>query len=182
MAVQRVEQLLRKVAKALNAGKIDYAVVGGNAVAAWVATVDEGAVRATKDVDILIRREDFPLVSDRLRPTGLIPIEVLGVSMFVQRRRPNPKTGVHLLFANEKVRSHDHCPVPDPSNSVRARGGFRVIELLPLVVMKLQAYRLADRTHLADMLALRLITRSWRRRIPQPLRARWDALLLEIEA
>ena len=60
LAVNRVERLLRKVAGALDAAGVPYAVVGGNAVAAWVMTVDEGAVRATKDVDILLRRADLP--------------------------------------------------------------------------------------------------------------------------
>jgi hypothetical protein len=34
-------------------------VAGGNAVAAWVATVDPSAVRNTQDVDILLRRADL---------------------------------------------------------------------------------------------------------------------------
>jgi hypothetical protein len=42
------ERLLRATA-ALNQAGIDYAVVGGNAVACWVATIDEGAVRTTRD-------------------------------------------------------------------------------------------------------------------------------------
>ena len=35
-------------------------MVGGNAVAEWVGRIDEDAVRNTRDVDILIRRPDFP--------------------------------------------------------------------------------------------------------------------------
>jgi hypothetical protein len=41
---------------------IDYAVAGGNAVAAWAAQVDEGAVRYTRDVEILMRRADLERV------------------------------------------------------------------------------------------------------------------------
>ena len=44
---------------ALEGAGIPYAVAGGNAVASWVARVDEAAVRNTQDVDILIRREDL---------------------------------------------------------------------------------------------------------------------------
>src|SRR5207247_11371196 len=90
MAVSRVERLLRKVAKALDRAKIPYAVVGGNAIAAWVATVDADAVRATKDVDVLVRRADLAAITEALRPVGLIPAEVLGVVMFLDRRRPSP--------------------------------------------------------------------------------------------
>lgn len=56
MAVSRVDSLLRSVSQSLDRAKVAYAVIGGNAVAAWVRTVDEGAVRATKDVDVLLRR------------------------------------------------------------------------------------------------------------------------------
>src|SRR5690606_32409782 len=50
MAVERVERRLRLVAGALDAAGIPYAVIGGNAVAAWVGRVDPGATRATRDV------------------------------------------------------------------------------------------------------------------------------------
>src|SRR5439155_12181977 len=114
MAVSRVERLLRKVAKALDRAQIPYAVVGGNAVAAWVATVDEDAVRATKDVDILVRRADLAAITEALQPMELMPVEVLGVSMFVDRVRPSPKAGVHLIFANERIRADYVHAAPDP--------------------------------------------------------------------
>lgn len=44
-AVAKVRDRLLRVTAALNQAGIPYAVVGGNAVASWVATVDEGAVR-----------------------------------------------------------------------------------------------------------------------------------------
>jgi hypothetical protein len=47
-AVEKVRDRLLRAARALEASKIPYAVVGGNAVAAWVARVDESAVRNTQ--------------------------------------------------------------------------------------------------------------------------------------
>ncbi len=44
MAVERVEQRLRKVTAALNDADVPYGVIGGNAVAAWVAKADPGAL------------------------------------------------------------------------------------------------------------------------------------------
>lgn len=41
------------VARALEAAGVDHALVGGLAVAVW------GAPRATKDIDLLVRREDL---------------------------------------------------------------------------------------------------------------------------
>ena len=55
MAVERVEQRLRKVTAALDAAEIRYAVIGGNAVAVWVAKADPSATRTTRDVDLLER-------------------------------------------------------------------------------------------------------------------------------
>ncbi len=65
MAAEMVKERMRRATRALDAAGVRYAVVGGNAVAEWVARVDEGAVRNTRDVDILIRRADF----DALRKT-----------------------------------------------------------------------------------------------------------------
>jgi len=54
-AVEKVNERLRKTVRILEEAKVPYAVVGGHAVRAWVAQVDETAVRTTRDADILIR-------------------------------------------------------------------------------------------------------------------------------
>ncbi len=172
MAVNRVERLLRKVGKALDAARIPYAIVGGNAVAAWVATVDDGAVRATKGVDVLLRRPDLPAVAAAFRPLGLVPIEVLGVTMFVDRRRPNPKTGVHVVFAKERVRPEYTHPAPDVTKAVRAKTGFLVTDLPALVMMKLQSFRRIDQVHIEDLLSVALIDSTLVRKLPSDLAAR----------
>lgn len=171
-AVNRVERLLRRVTAALSAARIPYAVAGGNDVAAWVATVDEGAVRATKDVDILVRRDDLERIAQHLHKLGLMPVEVLGVTMFADRRRPNPKTGVRAVFAGEKIRPHYAYPAPDPAQSVVSTAGDRVITLPELLGMKLQAYRFIDRAHVVDLMAVGLIPRKVRTLLPPDLRKR----------
>ena len=50
----------RKTVETIEAAEIPYAVIGGFAVRAWVAQVDEAAVRTTRDVNILIRQDDLP--------------------------------------------------------------------------------------------------------------------------
>ena len=62
MAAEKVKERLRRATKALEAARVPYAVVGGNAVAEWVARIDEDAVRNTRDVDVLVRRADFAAV------------------------------------------------------------------------------------------------------------------------
>src|SRR5262245_51991650 len=71
-AVANVRERLLRATQALNQAGIAYAVVGGNAVASWVATVDEGAVRNTRDVDILVRRSDLTAVTTALEGRGFV--------------------------------------------------------------------------------------------------------------
>ena len=47
-AVEKVKDRLLRATAALEKAGVPYAVVGGNAVAAWVARVDEAAVRNTQ--------------------------------------------------------------------------------------------------------------------------------------
>src|SRR5207302_8729798 len=47
-AVEKVRERLRRAVAALEAAGVPYALVGGNAVAAWVSRVDEAAVRNTR--------------------------------------------------------------------------------------------------------------------------------------
>lgn len=69
-AVEKVRERTLRAARALEAAEIPYAIAGGNAVAAWVARVDETAVRNTRDVDILVRREDFSRIKEALTQAG----------------------------------------------------------------------------------------------------------------
>jgi predicted nucleotidyltransferase len=55
---------LRAVLESLDHAKVDYALAGGLAVAVW------GAPRATKDIDLLVRREELPRAMTALRARG----------------------------------------------------------------------------------------------------------------
>ncbi len=176
MAVERVERLLKRTSDVLNVAGVDYAVIGGNAVAAWVATVDEAAVRSTKDVDILFRRDDLARITDAMRGIDFMPAEVLGVHMFVDLENPNPKTGVHVVFAGELIRPEYRHPAPEPSQSTMSLSGFRVIDLSALVAMKLQAYRFIDRAHIQDLLNVGLIDDRVRHALPSDLQERLRAV------
>ena len=72
-AVAKVRERLLRVTSILNQAGVLYAVVGGHAVASWVTTVDEGAVRNTRDIDLLVRREDLPVISAALERRASCP-------------------------------------------------------------------------------------------------------------
>src|SRR5687767_10597278 len=133
------ERLLRATA-ALNQAGIPYAVVGGNAVASWVATIDEGAVRNTRDVDLLVRRDDLPAITTALEQAGFVRDELLEDVMFRDGPEGKPSEAVHLLFAGEKTRP-DHLLAAPEIQTVEDPANFRVITLESLVAMKLMSNR-----------------------------------------
>src|SRR5262245_56119278 len=89
LAVERVKERLLRAAGALDRAGISYAVVGGNAVASWVSTVDAAAVRNTQDVDILVRRADLEAVKSALAGVGFVYQEVFGVELFLDGPQAN---------------------------------------------------------------------------------------------
>ncbi len=175
-AVAKVRERLLRATAALNRAGVPYAVVGGNAVASWVATVDEGAVRNTRDIDLLVRRSDLPAITTALEQAGFVADELLDVVMFRDGPEGKPSEAVHLLFAGEKVRP-DH-PLPAPEiQTVEDLANFHVIALESLVSMKLMSNRDKDRTHLRDMIGVRLIDASWLTKLPPELAGRLKQIL-----
>lgn len=175
-AVEAVRERMLRATAALEAANVPYAVVGGNAIAHWVARVDRAAVRNTRDVDILVRRADFDRVKGALSNAGFVYHEVIDVHAFLDGPDGSIREAVHLLFAGEKVYPNDDVPTPDVAQSEPA-DSFRVLQLDALVLMKLTSFRDKDRTHLRDLLELNLVDASWLNRLPQPLAARLQQLL-----
>jgi hypothetical protein len=175
-AVEQVRNRLLRASKALGQHRVAYAVVGGNAVAAWVATVDEAAVRNTQDVDILIRRDDHDAARTALTAAGFVHRRAAGLDLFLDSPDASPRQAVHLVFANEIVKPGEPAANPDVGESVDM-GAFRVIRLEALVRIKLTAFRDKDRTHLRDLIGVGLIDPSWLRLLPPPLAARLQQLL-----
>jgi hypothetical protein len=175
-AVEKVRDRLLRAAKALDDQKIPYAVVGGNAVAAWVARVDEAAVRNTQDVDIVLRRDDLEAAKEAMARAGFIYRHVKSIDMFLDGPDAKARDAVHILFAGEKIRQDDLLPVPELSEA-EGTPAFKLLNLEPLVAMKLTSFRLKDRVHLLDMIDVGLIDESWQSRFPEALSARLKELL-----
>ncbi len=176
MAAEKVKERLRRATKALDDAGVPYAVAGGNAVAEWVARADEGAVRNTRDVDLLVRRTDLPAARTALEAAGFVYYRLLDVDMFIDGPQGRPSGGVHILFAGEKVRPADGHASPDLDESERA-AEFQVTSLPALVRMKLIANRRKDQVHLLDLIGVGLIDATWPARFPPPLGERLQQLL-----
>ncbi len=176
MAVARVEEQLRLVAGALDRAGIRYAVIGGNAVAAWVASVDETAVRNTKDVDLLVERASLPRIDDAVRPCGYLLDSVGDIPVLLQQAAPVPSKGVHLLIAGERTRANDSIPTPGLDRAVRSDRGYWVIDLPALLTMKLIAFRRHDQVHVEDLIRVGLVTPEIRAQIPVHLLPRLEEI------
>ena len=175
-AVERVRQRALRAARALENAGIPYAIIGGNAVAAWVARVDPAAVRNTQDVDVLLRREDLERAKTAMEAEGFVYRRVKSIDMFIDKATVGEvRDAVHVLIAGEYVREGDLAPAADVSDSERG-DNYRVLSLEALVRMKLTSYRDKDRTHLRDMIEVELIDPSWCDRLPPELAARLQHL------
>jgi hypothetical protein len=178
LAVERVRDRLLRASQALEAAGVPYAVVDGNAVAAWVATVDASAVRNTQDVDILLNRADLERAAKALDGAGFIRRHVAGIELFLDGPNAKPRDAVHVVMAGEKVRAEYAAPAPDVSESERPGAGtVCVLTLEALVRMKLTSFRDKDRTHLRDMLEVGLIDAGWTGRVAPELAARLQQLI-----
>ncbi|MFI5385084.1 MAG: hypothetical protein ACHQ50_03095 [Fimbriimonadales bacterium] len=175
-AVEKVRERLLRAVRALEGARVPYAIAGGNAVAAWVTTVDEAAVRNTRDVDVLIRRQDMELVRRALEGVGFVYRHTANLDVFLDGPDAKVRDAVHVIFANEKVREHESMANPGVEES-EAASEFRVISLKSLVQIKLTAFRDKDRTHLRDMLDVGLIDKSWVSDLPTDLGQRLQSLI-----
>ncbi len=175
-AVEKVRERLRRAARALEGAGIPYAVVGGNAVAAWVGEVDDAAVRNTPDVDILLRRADLQLAKDALEAVDFIYRDIDGVDMFLDGAEAKARDAIHIVFAGEKVRQDYSLPAPDVEQS-KATPTCRVLDLEALVVMELASFRIKDRVHVRDLIDVGLVDSTWTARLPSELAARLQELL-----
>lgn len=182
MAVDRTERRLRRVTAALDSAGIRYAVIGGNAVATWVSRVDPAATRTTKDVDLLVDRATLPAVTRAFEELGFRREDLRGLVLFVDPEEPSRKSGVHLVWAGEKVRPSYVCEAPGLEESVHDRAaGFWVLDLPALVRMKLTSNRDIDRVHVRDLLEAGLVTEAAALRLPETLRARLQEIRTSIK-
>ena len=176
-AVEKVRDRLKRSTKALEEAGVPYAVVGGNAVAAWVSEVDESAARNTPDVDILLRREDLKKATVALEKVGFIQKNGAGIIMFLDGPGAKARDAVYVIFANEKVRPEYEFPAPDVASSVIKSNNMRVLALEDLVRMKLTSNRLKDRVHIQDLDFVELIDSKMVGRMDGELGARLQSIL-----
>lgn len=108
-AVEKVNERLRKTVGILESAKVPYAVIGGHAVRAWVAQVDEAALRTTQDVDILVRPSDLPAMISAMTAAGYHHRITTLRNMFVEHPDASARDAVHVLLVGNVERSGERA-------------------------------------------------------------------------
>jgi hypothetical protein len=145
---ERLEQLFNLaevVEKIFSAAGLDYRLVGGLATYFYVEEAAPDAGRLTRDIDIVVRREDLEKIAAAAESFGLRYRHTAGVDMLVRASEPAVRRAVHLFFGDEL----------SPGRRIR---GLRLIPLEDLVRMKLTSFRAKDAAHLVDLDEASLIT------------------------
>lgn len=180
--IEDVKNRLERAAADLAKSGVPYAVVGGNAVAAWVSRVDAAAVRNTRDADILLRREDMERAQAALEAAGFVHRRVTSLGhagamdVFLDGREAKVREAVRILWVGEKAVPDALEPAPDLVGTVHAEG-FELVALEALVRMKLTGFRDKDRMHLRDLASVGLIDDDWPQRFSPVLAERLRRIL-----
>lgn len=169
--VDRLFELAQLIEQAFSSAGIEYRVVGGLAVYLYVEDAEPDAGRLTKDIDIVVRREDMNRIAEAVKPFGLEYRHVAGVDMLVNRDSPSARRAVHLVFAGEKVRPEYIEPAPPLAGEWKLRG-VPLIPLEDLVKMKLTSFRAKDEAHLKDLDEAGVITPDIEAQLSDELSAR----------
>jgi hypothetical protein len=144
MSTGPVHRTLSNVARRLSDAGIDYAVIGGMALAL------HGFVRPTQDVDLLVSPEGLEKFHAELVGRGYVP-----TFQGARKHFRDTETGVkvEMITAGEYPGDGKPKPVifPDPASKSETIGEHRVIKLPTLIELKLASGLSAEHRQLRDL-------------------------------
>jgi Uncharacterised nucleotidyltransferase len=160
-----VQQTMQNVAQRLSAAHIDYALIGGMALAL------HGFVRPTQDVDLLITAEGLQQFREQLVGLGYVP-------RFAGARKHfrDTQTGVAVEFITAGEYPGDGKPkpvvFPDPNAVSVNIDGFNVVDLAPLIELKLASGLSVEHRQLRDLADVQQLIET--RNLPRELSLQLD--------
>ncbi len=169
--VENLFALAGLIEDAFSSAGLDYRVIGGLATYLYVEERDPDAGRLTRDIDIVVRREDLDAIARAVRPFGLEYRHVAGMDMLLQAGQPSGRRAVHMVFSGEKVLETYSEAVPT-FGGVKVLQGIRLVPVADLVRMKLTSFRLKDQVHLKDLDEAGVISDAVVASLPADLRGR----------
>jgi hypothetical protein len=166
--------VLHKIAQVLTDQGIPYELIGGLAVLVHVEEANPEYTTLTRDVDLMIWRDDLARIKEAAAAHGFRFRHTAGVDMLMYGKTDSARNAVHLIFSGERVRPNQAAPNPAIApEKKRIHGGeVMVIPVVDLVRMKLSSFRDKDRVHVRSMDAAGLITPEIEAKLPIELLTR----------
>jgi hypothetical protein len=164
-----------RICKVLSDANIPFELVGGVAVLAHILGCERGRSFVTRDVDVLVRREDLARLVTAAEAAGYQARKIVGGYMLI-RSGQAPGEAVHLIFSGERSKSTQPAPHPE-LNPVRIPFFALMVPVAPvadLIAMKLGSFRGKDMPHLEVLDEVGLITRDVEIELPALLRERLE--------
>lgn len=177
MYMQELKDKALKVSQALQKAGVPHAVIGGLALASYLARAHKRAERNTQDVDILLHRKDLEAATRALKPLGYRYRKVMKLHAFMPNQRgAHFVDGIHIIWSEEKVRDEYLHPTPAliEKSDVDSHQGIQYLSLYNLVVMKLTSFRHKDITHIQDLIYWKLLTKKIEAALPADLKERLE--------
>jgi len=165
---------LQRLSLPLEQAGVPHELVGGLAVFLHVENADSTHSSLTRDIDIMIRREDLPRVVAIAADYGFRFRHSAGMDMLLFGETTSARNAVHLLYEGEKVKATqlESHPRIHPVRAALHGQDFQVIPVLDLLRMKLSSWRDKDRVHVRGMDAAGLITSEVEQELSAELLAR----------
>ena len=118
----------------------------------------------TAGVELLIRRTDLPASRNALIAYDFVYREVGGRVLFLDTPDSSERDSVRIYFAGEPLRPDATVPLPDPVEgraAVFVNPSFKVLNLGPLVMTSLSAFRNLDQLRVRDLIDAGVVDRNW---------------------
>jgi hypothetical protein len=174
-AAESIRELQARIIRVLRDSSITFALSGSNATFAWIADIDEAAVRQYRNIELIIDRRDGEHVTERLSQLNLLPDKAPFQIYFRERYTQRKRWAHRALFAGEQV-AGGQCCVPSLSNVIWLRNA-PIIGLKQLVTFQLSRWYLDDQVDLRDLIEVGLVEATWLTWLPAALASRLKELL-----
>ena len=174
---------LQNLLLVFKAAGVPFEIIGGVAVNAHlVAASAEDTMFVTRDVDVLIRREDLAVLRAAAVSMGYEPKRRTGGYALLLPNR-TLKQAVRLLFVGEKSRSTYPVTTPGLNPVSRQLFGIQlpVAPVVDLLITKLNSLRTKDLVHLEVLDQAGLITPEIEQLLPVVLRERLQSARAQFE-
>jgi hypothetical protein len=175
-----VYRTLRNLARRLTEAQIDYAVVGGMAVA------EHGLLRVTQDVDILLTPRGLDRFTEQCQSLGYKPAFAGARTTFLDLET---RIRIEILRTGDYPGDGKPKPVafPDPAAAAQDIEGVRIIKLEKLIELKLASglsapHRLRDLADVQDLIHHLKLPLELGSTLDQSVRGKYEELWLSAQA